>query len=365
MAERTAYVHLKHGLDAARYREQYRRGEVPDETPYGFHHAESMGWRVAFSVDHPEPAPVRVMRKALTRVLGFDLLHAYRNRGSIAAADVVWTMEEIQFLAVCALPFVARGMKRPRLIGQTVWLFNKWNGYSGIRRAMLRKLLLRADALTFHSKRYLPVVSELVPGSKPRMLPFGISLDSFPWRRARGERHAPLRILSMGSDATRDWTTLLEAFGNDERFDLVVICGWLDDETVSRYRNLRAPRNPSMPEFRALYEWADVVVVPMVENLYSGITVALEATSVGVPVVASDTGGVPTYFSRDEVLYVPPSDAEALRSAMLGCSAGDLRGFAERAQRRFQAEDYSTAGMARRYAVLSEELMGKDAVSAG
>src|SRR5579875_3828163 len=271
MSGRTAHVHLKRGLDAARYRERYRRGEVPDETPYGFHHAESIGWRVVFSEDHAESGLVRVVRKALTRLLGFDFVHASRNRRAIAAADIVWTMEEVQFLAVCALPSVVPGMKQPRLIAQTVWLFNEWSGYSRLRRAMLRNLLLRADLLTFHSERYVPVVRELVPGSRPRLLPFGISLDSFPWTEPLVERHAPLRILSMGSDATRDWTTLLAAFGNDERFEVVVICGWLDDETVSRYSNLRAPRNPSMAEVGNLYAWAGVVGVPVVENLYSGI----------------------------------------------------------------------------------------------
>jgi glycosyltransferase involved in cell wall biosynthesis len=354
---RTAFVHLKHGLDVARYREQYRRGEVPDETPYGFHHAESMGWEVQFSEDHEESSLVRFVRRALLRVLGFDLVHAFRNRRAIAGADIVWTMEEIQFLAVCALPWVAWGMRRPRLIAQTVWLWNRWEQYSGLRRAMLRRLLRRADALTFHSERYLPVVERWLPGSQPRLLPFGISLDSFPWTEARARTHHPLRVLSMGSDPTRDWTTLLRACGNDERFEMGVVCGWLDEATAGRYSNLRVPRNPSMQEFRELYAWADVVVVPMVPNLYSGITVALEATSLGLPVVCSDTGGVPTYFSPDEVVYVPAADAEALRAALLGTTPEQRSGWAQRAQRRFQREDYSTRGVARRYVALSEELL--------
>ncbi len=371
MAERTAHVHLKHGLDAARYRAQYLRGEVPDETPYGFHHAERLGWRLTYSTDHAESAPARFLRRVLLRLLGFDLLHAYRNRKLIAAADIVWTMEEIQFLAVCALPSVVPGMRRVPLIAQTVWLFNKWSGYSAVRRSLLRRLLRRADALTFHSERYLPVVTQLVPGTAPRLLPFGISQDSFPWLEAKAHaaqlatdeaesaaERRPLRILSMGSDPTRDWTTLLAAFGNDPRFALVVICPWLDDATARRYNNLEAPRNPSMAAFRAFYAWADLVMVPMVANLYSGITVALEATSLGVPVVSSDTGGIPTYFSRNEVLYVPPGDAEALRAAVLGAGAADRLQFAERAQQRFLAEDYSTRGMAARYAALSAELLG-------
>lgn len=357
MGERTAHVHLKYGLDVARYRQKSLRGEVPDVTPYGFHHAESMGWRLTYSVDEPESSVGNFIRRALIKVLGFDILHAYSNRKLITSADIVWTMEEVQFLAVCALPYVLPGSKRVRLIAQTVWLFNKWNTFSAARCAMLRKLLLRADALTFHSRQYLDIVRRLVPRSEPMLLPFGISLDSFPWSEPDIDLHTPRRVLAMGSDPTRDWKTLLEAFGNDDRFEIVVICGWLSDATAAQYKNLRVPRNPSMQEFRDLYRWADVVVVPMVSNLYSGITVALEATSLGVPVVSSDTGGIPTYFTADEVIYVPPGDPSALRDRVLRCTAEELLGFAQRAQLRFRQQDYTTHGMAARYIQLSDRLL--------
>ncbi len=357
MGERTAHVHLKYGLDVARYRQKSLRGEVPDVTPYGFHHAESMGWRLTYSVDEPESLVGNFIRRALIKVLGFDILHAYSNRKLITSADIVWTMEEVQFLAVCALPYVLPGTKRVRLIAQTVWLFNKWNTFSEARCAMLRKLLLRADALTFHSRQYLDLVRRLVPGSEPMLLPFGISLDSFPVSEPEIDVHTPRRVLAMGSDPTRDWKTLLEAFGNDDRFEIVIICGWLNDATAAGYKNLRVPRNPSMQEFRDLYQWADVVVVPMVSNLYSGITVALEATSLGVPVVSSNTGGIPTYFAEDEVIYVPPSDPVTLRDRVLRCTAAELRGFAQRAQQRFRQQDYTTHGMAARYIKLSDRLL--------
>ena len=68
-----------------------------------------------------------------------------------------------------------------------------------------------------------------------------------------------------------------------------------------------------MSDFIACYHWADIVAVPMRQNIYSGITVALEAAAMGTPVVSSRTGGVPTYFGEDEVFYSPagglPSDA--------------------------------------------------------
>ncbi len=37
----------------------------------------------------------------------------------------------------------------------------------------------------------------------------------------------------------------------------------------------------------------------------SGITVVLEATLLGKPVVVADTGGIDWYFTRDEVVFCP------------------------------------------------------------
>ena len=92
---------------------------MPDKTTYGFHHAESMDWEVIFSQENPESRLTRLLRKVGIRGLGFDLLHVWRNRVRMGAADIVWTMEEIEYLAVCALPLLIR-TPRPRLIGQTI-----------------------------------------------------------------------------------------------------------------------------------------------------------------------------------------------------------------------------------------------------
>ena len=355
-----AYVHLAYGIAAAQYRERFLAGEVPDETPYGFHHAECMGWHVSFSEDQPESGLGRRLRKGLIRLLGFDVIHAWRNRERMREADVVWTMEEVEYLAVCALPAVC-SMPRRRVIAQTIWLFNRWQTYSFVRRDLLRRLLKRADVLTFHSAQYLDLLPKLVAGLTAHLLPFGISLDSFPWTEPRvtgGEGRA-LRVLSMGSDPTRDWSTLLAAFGNDPRFELQVISPRLTDAAIAIYSNVKCPRRPTMGLFRELYEWADLVVVPMVPNLYSGITVALEAVSMGVPVISSRTGGVPTYFSDDEVLYVPPQDGDALRRAALDQSPEQRLNRTQKAQARFLREDYSSRGMAARYVSLSLELLSQ------
>ena len=88
---------------------------------------------------------------------------------------------------------------------------------------------------------------ELVASSiHTQLLSFGISQDSFPFTTQFQERHTPIRILSMGTDATRDWTTFLSAFGNDDRFEVIVITRSLSDATLSAYSNVAPRREPTM-----------------------------------------------------------------------------------------------------------------------
>lgn len=361
MDQPRAYVHLAYGFGASAYRERYGAGAVPDRTPYGLHHAEEFGWKVAHSVDTPEWLPAAVFRRVLKRVLGFDLVHAYRNRRLIQAADIVWTMEEVSYLGVCALGIVLPAMKRPPIIAQTIWLFDRWDSYSALRRWALKRLLKRVDLLTFHSRNYLGIAKRLFPGARMQVLPFGISGETFPLTIRPARLHTPIRLLSMGNDATRDWPTLLAAFGGDSRFELRIVCRRVTDAMVVEWNNVECVRDPSMQGFRQLYAWADLVIVTMIPNLFSGITVALEAVGMGVPVIASDTGGIPTYFDADQVVYVPPENPSALRDAVLAQSNDHLAAFAERARQRFVREDYTTRGMASRYVAASRAILDGDA----
>jgi glycosyltransferase involved in cell wall biosynthesis len=348
---------MAYGFGADAIRERYCAGKSPDETPYGLHHAEEFGWEVTNSVDKPESPTASLFRKVCKRILGFDLVHAYRNRKLIQASDIVWTNEEISYLSVCALPFIVWGMRRPRIIAQTVWLFNRWKTYSMPRRWMLEKLLKRTDLMTFHTQQYLEVAKDIAPSIPKQILPFGVSAESFPLTERVVALNNPVRLLSMGHDATRDWKTLLRAFGGDDRFELCIVCRWVTDEMIAPYPNVRCVRDPSMQGFRDLYTWADAVIVTMIGNLFSGITVAMEAIRMGVPVICSDTGGVRTHFASDEVIYVPPLDAIALCNAVLSHSNAELTSFSRKAQAKSILADNTTRGLARRYVELSKILL--------
>src|SRR5271168_5153319 len=97
------YVHLAYGFDAQKWQQAWKDGTkigLNEEFPYGYHHAAAFGARITYSTDHRESAPQKSLRYALRLLCGFDLVHAWRNRQNIRAADVVWTHTESQSLSM-------------------------------------------------------------------------------------------------------------------------------------------------------------------------------------------------------------------------------------------------------------------------
>jgi glycosyltransferase involved in cell wall biosynthesis len=223
------------------------------------------------------------------------------------------------------------------------------------------RLLRETSVLTVHSKSNLPILKAIVPGADVRMLPFGISAESFPLMPpSGGSDEGRIRIFAPGGDKTRDWQSLFEAFGDDDRFEVVVAIRHLKGDHFSKFSNFREAQLKTVEGFRNEYYQADFVLVPMIENPYSGITVALEATSSGAAVICSNTGGVPSYFDDTEVFYVPPGDPVAMRNAALSLNAQQRREMAARAQQRFIRDEYTSRAMVQRYVDVSREILGVD-----
>jgi glycosyltransferase involved in cell wall biosynthesis len=79
----------------------------------------------------------------------------------------------------------------------------------------------------------------------------------------------------------------------------------------------------------------------------------------GRPILCSDTGGVPTYFAADSVLYVPVGDAGAMRGAVLDSTTESRQRLAANAQRTFLQRDYSNKSMIRYYAKSTRDLFDR------
>src|ERR1700733_3662868 len=314
------FVHLAREFGRTAWKQRWDRGAIlgiNHDDPYGYRQAEEMGCVVEQSEDAPESSLARLVRLGVRAILGFDLLHAWRNRKGIFGAEVVWTHTESQSLAVLLLARLRRpSAGRPAIIAQTVWVMDCWESYTPIRRVLYRSLLRRADMLTFLSAAAAAKARRLFPDTPVEFLKYGIRADE-SLAVIHREPHHPIRILTMGNDRHRDWPTFVAAIKNDPRYQARALTGAKIRGLLLGVENIVCQRAETNAELMAIYQWADVVVVCLVDNLHaSGITVIEEAVLCGVPVISTDAGGLQSYFASEEITYVPSKDPEALRSAI-------------------------------------------------
>ncbi|CAB3747742.1 glycosyl transferase [Burkholderia sp. MSh2] len=311
MTATKVHVHLFYGADPRTYRKGENIGCL-----YGYHHAESDEFRLTYSRDGGEGRVAGIARRALKAALGFDVVHAWRNRAALLDTDVIWTHTEQEHLAAALILKLAgaRG-RRPLLLAQSVWLFDRWSSFGAPRRWLYRTLLARADALTTLARDNAELCRRHL-GRDAEFVYYGLNTQDFPIGEPRQwQPNRPLRIAAIGNDRDRDWRTFLAAFGGDARYDV---------RLATRRRVPRAWHAPNvtigaasgLAKQHALYAWADVIVVPLRPNHHaSGITVMLEAAAVGKPMIVSDVGGLGDYFPHDTAAYVPAFDTQAMREA--------------------------------------------------
>jgi glycosyltransferase involved in cell wall biosynthesis len=359
--EINAYVHLAYGFGAQKWQKAWKNGTkigLNEEFPYGYHHAAAFGAQVSFSTDHAENGLQKYLRYAFRLLCGFDLVHAWRNRHNVRRADIVWTHTESQSLAVLCIMRLLNAAKRPKIIAQSVWLYDEWQHFSGLKRAFYRKLLRAADILSVHSPLNRDVAARLFPAQRVELVKFGIKADFAPLPKS-SPAGRPVRVLSLGNDRHRDWETLIEATRNQPTIEVKLATASL--KTAPDSRNISIVRAPTNDALFALFAWADLAVVPLKPNLHaSGITVILEAVTLGLPVICSRAGGLEAYFGPEEVVYVPGQDPGQLRTAILRLAQDDTyrHGLIHNARRRLYNDELTSAGYARRHVELSRQLLG-------
>lgn len=358
------FVHLAHGFGAKQWQAKWERGEIiglNDRLPYGYFWAQEDGCSVEYSEDRKEGPFGKLLRLGMRLLLGFDLVHAWRNRRGIIGAEIVWTHTESQYLAVLLLLQAYRRSRRPKVLAQSVWLLDQWSRLSRPRRWAYRKLIAQASVLTVHSPENLKLVRALFPMCRSEMIPFGVKAETMVSRDAGRAAHRPVRVLSVGNDRHRDWVTIIAAVREWPGCVLRVVAPRLAAGLIRRASNVEIIHPKANDELSALYDWADLVALAIKPNLHaSGITVVEEATVFGVPVICTDTGGLKAYFSDAEVRYVPPGEPEAMRRQIAALAEDDHeRGaMVARARARMIAGGLTSRHFGRRHAELSRELLG-------
>ncbi len=360
--EVNVFVFLGHGFGGNTWEQRFAQGLIPglnERLAYGYYRAAGDGWSVEYSRDADEGRYTRLGRLILRKALGFDIVHAWRNKRQLLSADIVWTHTELEGLAALLLVRTFGQADRPKLQANCVWLFDQWPYHSWVRKLLYRNLLKNADILTTLSPENLKVARRVVPNVRCECVLVGVTVEAMTPPR-RSPFHDPVRVASLGNDMHRDWLTLIKAFGNVAEYQLKIGSTKIRPEMIESVKNAELFPTITADDVKRLYEWADVVVVPLKPNLHaSGITVVLESVVSGVPLVSTDTGGLRAYFSDDEMCYVPSADPLSMRAAVADLAKDDNRRFAMavKAQERLVAANLTATGFAERNRRLSEKLL--------
>lgn len=152
----------------------------------------------------------------------------------------------------------------------------------------------------------------------------GIDLSRWPQRPAKPPS-TPFRLLFVGGDLPRKGgDTLLDAFERglaaNCTLDVATQAEHLTPALRARLERMPGVRvhldlRPHSAELTALYQQADCFVLPTRKDMSPWV--ALEALAAGVPMIASDIGGIPEMLIDGETgLLIPPGDAGALSAAV-------------------------------------------------
>ncbi len=361
-----AFVQLASGFGATNWSARWDQGKIVGKNeryPYGYFHAEKFGFDVSYSDDFPENPVEKLIRYGVRFILGFDLIHAWRNRQAMLAADIVWTHTESQSLAVLMVLRLLGVKKPPKLIMQSVWLIDRWPRLSALHRYLYRHLLKKADILTFLSDENRGIAQKLFPFARCELVLFGIKVDPDELEGSKEKRplHSPVRVIAIGNDVHRDWTTLAQALRMTEGVHAKIVSRTAPPSTFRGLTDVELVAPSNNAELDEIFDWADIGILPLTENLHaSGITVLQEYALHGLPAICTDVGGLRSYFSDDDVVYVSARDPQALAGAIREAARGDpeLWRMAGRARARMGPEQLSSEAFARRHVEISRDLLG-------
>jgi glycogen synthase len=175
------------------------------------------------------------------------------------------------------------------------------------------------------------------------------------------------RVLFVGRlEGEKDVATLVRAFARlaDRRAELVLVGDGSDREKLERLARelgiaprMRITGYVPRPQVAAAFAYADVLAMPSrFEELGTAV---LEAMQAGVPVVASDVGGLPEAVGTAGLL-VPPGDVGALAGALDRLLADRALRSRLGATGRRRSADYGWDGLAEKVLAVYERAVTGD-----
>lgn len=303
------------GHDLGTWREEYAGGGAPSALPYEVDALERSGFELLVRSNGEHPLVDRLRSKVEHRT-GYSVALPVRAAPAVRRADLVLALLEREG----ALPAILRARRIPPystrpLVIWSCWLANDIASASPSDREELRKRYAGADLITHLSRHETSVFTDAgFSADQLHPITYGVSHRYY----VPGEEdERDIDVLAVGQDRGRDYATLFDAVaGTDLTLQLVCRPENLVGLTVPD--NVRVLGTVPRAQYRALLRRAKVVAVPTHVLAYpTGSSVALESSSSGCCVVATDTPAMADYISHDETgALVAPGDAAGWRETL-------------------------------------------------
>lgn len=306
---------------------------------------------------------VRVHRLQRRRKLDLDFVSRLREVIEQSQVDIVHCTLQISLFFACLA--LMRSRARPRLITAIHTTLNRSVREEIFDRLLYRWMLKGCDRIVFvcraqaeHWARKYPELRSL-----SAVVYNGVDADRYDPALARDSALALRHQLHIAPDARvvscianmrpeKGHEFLVEAFAKLPNRPWLLLAG--DGPLRARIQDLAARRAIQdrvaflgiVPDVRPVIAAADVTVLPSVAESFS--MSMLESMAMGVPVVASDVGGLGEAIVDGETgALVPPRDVARLRQALQHILDRDdeRRAMGSRARERVRAQ-FSLQGMA-------------------
>ncbi|WP_242498018.1 glycosyltransferase family 4 protein [Nocardioides glacieisoli] len=304
------------GHDLGAWRAEYARGAAPAALPYEVDALGRAGLDITVRSNIDSAIVDRLRRKIEHRT---EYSVALPLRGMVAAgsADVVVALLEREG----ALPAILKQRRVPPyarrpLVIWSCWLADDLQCATPQRREELSRIYRGADLITHLSRHEASVFAD-AGFREDQLFPitYGVSHRYYV---PGDDSERDIDLLAVGQDRGRDYATLFDAIaGTTLRLQLVC--------RPENLAGLRVPDNVTVvgtvprEEYRALLRRSKVVAIPTRVLTYpTGSSVALEASSSGCCVVATDTPAMADYVQHERTgLLVAPGDSAGWGEALV------------------------------------------------
>lgn len=297
-----------------------REGQWPDDGLYGYYSLRKSGFKTTFSDVGHLPGLMKTLLNILEDALskkgkrvGFNLTQVLRLKKELNSTDLIFATADSSGLGLLFLKSL--GIINRPVIYATIGLVEGFAQKQGAAFRFYKRLLRHADKIVYYGYAEGDLLRKLfeVEESKLVFIPFGVDAEFFD---DSAKRTGP--PLVVGIDHLRDWTLLFEVAGSLD-FEIELVCNPDMIAALSVPRNIRVLPPMSMPELKNKITAAKFMILPVVQNSYTGATITLlQSMASGCATIVSKTGAIEKGYELidgENCLMVQPGDAGDLQKA--------------------------------------------------